>query len=457
MNYPHIATLLYNAPLMITPEKAEVIEQVFRAYNEGNAQALPKAERAPMRPELASATFRETPSGYMLSDRGVAVVPIIGSLVQRGGLMDAMSGMTSYQAIAQQIDAAMADPRVRGVLLEVDSPGGEGAGVFDLAAQIRTKSKQKPIWGIANEMAFSAGYAILSATSRVSVPALGMAGSIGVIMLHVDQSIYDAKRGLVYTPIFAGARKNDFSGHEPLSAEALNTAQKMVDRMYSVFVDTVAANRNIDAENVRATEAGIFHGPDAVSNGLADMSLNFGDTVQAMVDDINASKGFFSYGSATSAANLEVNTMDPNKTTAPAPAATSATTNANELETATAAARAAGVDEGLSTGTAAGRAEGIAAERARIGAIMGHAEAEGREPLAKHLAFHTDIAVEAAVATLTAATRAIAPNALAKAMASVTNPRVGADFGGEQNKPAPLSSAQVFDLRQQQVDKARGR
>lgn len=428
-SYPRLATRLYNAPLLITREKAEVIEAVFRAYCEGRDDA-PKLEPPQNpRPELAATTFRETPGGYLLSDRGIAVVPIFGTLVQRGGFMDAMSGLTSYQLIGQQIDAAMGDPRVRGIMLEIDSPGGEGAGVFDLASQIRAKSKQKPIWAVANEMAFSAAYALASAAEKISVPQLAMAGSIGVIMLHVDQSAYDSKRGLVYTPIFAGARKNDFSPHEPLSAEAMNTAQRMVDKMYTVFVDTVAGHRSMDAGDVVATEAGVFHGQDAIDTGLADLGLNFADTVQMMVDDLNSPNRLVSPGAGFSANRSAKGTemSDPKDKETPA-----AAINAEQLAQAQATARAEGHAEGLAAGMTAGRLEGATAERTRISAILSSEEATGRETLARHLAFKHGDEPDAVIALLKEAPKAAVGNALAAAMGNLGNPKVGADSGTEK-------------------------
>ena len=98
----------------------------------------------------------------------------------------------------------------------------------------------------------------------------GGVGSIGVIAMHVDQTARDAQQGYRYTPITAGDHKNDFSPHEKLGPEAHARLQAEVDRLYSMFVDHVAAMRKLDADAVRATEAGIYFGMDAVTAGLAD-------------------------------------------------------------------------------------------------------------------------------------------------------------------------------------------
>jgi ClpP class serine protease len=92
----------------------------------------------------------------------------------------------------------MADPRVRGVILDVDSSGGEVGGLFDLVDQIGAikAASQKPLWAVANEGALSAAYAIASTADRLYVTRTGEVGSIGVVAVHVDESGADEQAGL---------------------------------------------------------------------------------------------------------------------------------------------------------------------------------------------------------------------------------------------------------------------
>ena len=102
------------------------------------------------------------------------------------------------------------------------------------------------------------------------MPRTGGLGSIGVVALHVDRSARDAMEGFRTTTVYAGAAKNDFNPHETLKDGARRTLQAEVDRVYALFVDTVARNRGLTADAVRATEARLFFGEDAVRAGLAD-------------------------------------------------------------------------------------------------------------------------------------------------------------------------------------------
>jgi ClpP class serine protease len=146
---------------------------------------------------------------------------------------------------------------VRAILLDVDSPGGETGGVFDLADRIRAASRVKPVWAVANDMAFSAAYALASAAERVFVSRTSGVGSIGVIALHADQSAKDEQDGVRYTTVFAGARKNDLNPHAPLSDEAFAGLEAEVNRVYDLFVGTVAQHRG-SPRLVRATRGALL-------------------------------------------------------------------------------------------------------------------------------------------------------------------------------------------------------
>jgi signal peptide peptidase SppA len=176
------------------------------------------------------------------------------------------------------IATALEDSQVNSILLDIDSPGGEVSGLFDLVDFIFESRKVKPIYAIANDHAFSAAYAIASAASKIFVNRTSGIGSIGVIATHLDISEYDKKEGVKYTTIFAGDKKNDLSPHEPISNDAVSDLQKEVDRLYEMFVAVVARNRNISSAQIKATQAAMYFGADAISLGLADQ-LETGHTL----------------------------------------------------------------------------------------------------------------------------------------------------------------------------------
>ena len=256
MHLPHLAARLYGTPLLLARAKLDVILSVL-----GERVNWPESELATSLPQARARI--DAPAG-------VAVIPVVGSLVRRTMGLEPASGFTSYAEIAGMVDAAISDPSVEGILLDIDSPGGEAGGVFELGEMIRAGDTVKPIWAVASDAAYSAAYAIGCAASRLVVTRTGGVGSIGVIAMHVDQTARDAQQGYRYTPITAGEQKNDFSPHEKLGPDAHARLQAEVDRLYGLFVTHVAAMRRLDADAVRATEAGIYFGEEAVSAGLVD-------------------------------------------------------------------------------------------------------------------------------------------------------------------------------------------
>jgi capsid assembly protease len=256
----YLASRLFGMPLLIHRPKLDVILSVV-GHRIGMADI-------PVMPGMDMAAFQRPLSAA--APEGIAVIPIHGSLVKRSLGMEAASGLTSYGEIASMLDAALADPQVSGIVLDIDSPGGEASGSFELARHVREVAAQKPVWAVANDAAYSAAYAIAASAQRVFVTETGGVGSIGVIALHVDQSVKDAKDGYRYTAITAGAHKNDYSPHEPLSDTAKTELQVEVDRLHAIFTEHVAAMRGLNLDAVRSTQAGLFFGSNAVAQGLAD-------------------------------------------------------------------------------------------------------------------------------------------------------------------------------------------
>jgi signal peptide peptidase SppA len=273
MNLSHVASRVFGTPLLIARAKLEVILGVL----------APRFAGRPVEP--LDPTVDPAPLSSVTVER-IAVVSVIGTLVSRSGYLDATSGLLSYGDIGDAIATAMDDPSVRGVILDVDSPGGEVGGLFDLVDRISAvkAATGKPLWAVANECALSAAYAIASAADRLYVTRTGEIGSIGVVAVHIDESGADAKAGLSWSFVFAGDQKVDGNAHEPLSQRARATIQADVDRLYAEFCGLVAANRGLTAETVRGTDAAVYRGELAIRAGLADRT----GTLDAAIADMAA-------------------------------------------------------------------------------------------------------------------------------------------------------------------------
>lgn len=265
--HPLLATRLVGAPLMLDRRHLERL------------LSLPAPPLAQMDTERQLRTF-----GYFAAS-GVAVVPVLGTVMKRGtGLdwLDEWLGVVSVDKLAQTLKTALADPAAESILLEIDSPGGETCGVFDCADLIYASRGQKPLWAIANEWAFSAGYLLASAADRVVLPRTGGVGSIGVYGVRVDVTGLDAQMGVRWDIVTYGARKADGHPHKPVTDDELDDLQREITRLGELFVATVARNRGLSADVVRAQEARCFYGPAGVAAQLADDVATFEDTVMEL-------------------------------------------------------------------------------------------------------------------------------------------------------------------------------
>lgn len=257
-------------PLLVSPKFANMLAQCF--YGGIIVEAI-KAYREQTIGKNAKANFVD----------GIAIIPVSGYLSNHfDEEIYYMYGGTTYDTIRALFQQALADPTVKNIIFDINSPGGEAAGVFDLVDEIYNARGQKPIYAIFNDDGLSAAYAIASAADKRIVTRTSSVGSIGVVSIHVDQSGYDTQRGLVYTPIFAGQHKIDFSSHFPLSEEAKAVAQSDVNEIYNVFAETVARNLGLKVDDVKATEAGIFSGKKAVQAGLADSVMSWSQFMQKL-------------------------------------------------------------------------------------------------------------------------------------------------------------------------------
>ncbi|WP_265023351.1 S49 family peptidase [Wolbachia endosymbiont (group A) of Epistrophe grossularia] len=212
---------------------------------------------------------------FHINPKGIAIIRIYGVLTKKTEAFDHILDMTSYENIHEEIESALEDKSIETILLDIDSPGGEVNGVFDLADFIYSARGKKRIIAIANDDAYSAAYAIASSAEKIFLTRTSGVGSIGVIASHIDQSRFDEKQGIKYTTIFAGSRKNDLNPHEPMTSESLGSLQKEVDRLYEMFLQLIARNRGLSIEKIRSTEAGLYFGEKAVEIGLADGVTTF--------------------------------------------------------------------------------------------------------------------------------------------------------------------------------------
>ena len=270
-DFPYLMSRLVGTPLLIAKPKLDVILDVMHRKLSGQAMQSPQQSLHH--------------GGFSFAEGGVAIIPVMGTLVRRSSLMSAESGLTSYHHIETMVEDAFADPAVNAVLLEIDSCGGEAGGVFDLAEKLRrlARSSRKPLWAVADEAALSAAYAIASAAEQIWLTRTAEIGSIGVVAVHTDQSAADKEMGFSYSFIHAGRHKIDANPHEPLSDSVRDSIQQDVDALHQQFAALVAGHRKqLSLGAVLGTEAAVYRGQAAIAAGLADRVGTLAEALDAL-------------------------------------------------------------------------------------------------------------------------------------------------------------------------------
>jgi capsid assembly protease len=211
-----------------------------------------------------------TPGKKSVGD--IAVIRISGFITQKASLFTMLFGGTSSEMLAATVQAAMAEPSIGAVVLDVDSPGGEVFGVPEAAAVIRGARGAKPMVAISNPFMASAAYWLAAQADEVVALPSSMTGSIGIIATHVDESKALEKGGLEVTEFTHGKRKAEESSARPLTDEARASIQARVDAFGAMFEADVAKGRKVSLATVRAKfgEGAIFMAQEAKPAGLVD-------------------------------------------------------------------------------------------------------------------------------------------------------------------------------------------
>lgn len=216
------------------------------------------------------AAVTTTPAHFAVQDR-IALIPVAGPIFKRADpMLEFFFGATSLEQIAANVQAALHDPNVDALFFQVDSPGGEVAGLADFGDELFAARGKKPMVAVSDESMFSAAYWIGSAADQVVLPRTAGVGSVGVLAVHVDESKWLDRVGFTVTVVKSGEKKDQFSPFKPLSEEARAELQAEVDRLARMFEAAVGRHRGLDPAAVRAFEAGTFQGEAAVTAGLAD-------------------------------------------------------------------------------------------------------------------------------------------------------------------------------------------
>lgn len=307
-----IISRLFNTPLAVTPQTAAVVlgamgerldvSQLFvpaagNTLSRGDLEGMAEAERVKIsaRGHVDRRAKSNPADRLMLVHDQVGHIAVRGELVaENDGSIGPSSGFTGYDGIVASVHSADADPNVRGILLDIDSPGGEVAGLYECAKILMDRRGTKPMRAMIRGMGCSAAYALAACADEITLHDLGYAGSIGTIAMHADFSAALEQDGIKVTLFTAGEHKADGNPFEPLPENVAREIQSMVEIANSRFIAHVAAARGLSEDEVRAQQAQIYRGQAAVKAGLVDKVMSWQDSMdefEAVVNERGTSPG----------------------------------------------------------------------------------------------------------------------------------------------------------------------
>jgi signal peptide peptidase SppA len=283
MRYLRLLSWVAGAAWAMEPFKAQTILDVLVSRAIGGPAAFdPDDERFERERDARLAADRRQAE----SQQGVAVLPVTGVISPRVHDVEGRStgGGMSAEGFAAAMRQLAGDPNVKGIVLDIDSPGGNVAGVPEAVEAIRDARAAKPVWAVANHWAASAAYWLASAADELVVTPSGEVGSIGVYVYHEDISKRMEMLGVKPTLIKAGPNKAEGHPAFPLGEEPAAYMQSRVDDYYAMFVRDVAKGRGVPVSTVRERFGGgrMVGAQEAVRLGMADRVDSLANSIRRM-------------------------------------------------------------------------------------------------------------------------------------------------------------------------------
>lgn len=321
--------IVASQPWAITPDMLEVITSIAQGNGEG-----PEAVAAKLGRPL------QNTRDVSVRDR-VAIVPITGPIFRYANLMTELSGATSLGMLASDFNAALNDPAVDSIVLEIDSPGGVASGIAEFAQMVN--SAKKPVIAYVDGMAASAAYWIAAAADETVISKTGEVGSIGAVF-----GVYRKQAGDVVEFV---SSQSPMKRPDPESEDGRAELQRRIDSLAQVFIEDVAAYRNVSEETVLANfgQGGVRLGDEAVKLRMADRVSTLENVIAGLA------------GKTTKGSSTIMSDSNKAKSVAETPAIT------REYLTEHHADIVSAIESDAETSA---RAEGVRDERARIQAVL---------------------------------------------------------------------------------------
>ncbi len=264
MRFQHIVEQVYFHPWYITPAGHAAIHAVLQSHL--GVLVVGDDARAPHQPRAGLLEDLVVQRKPMSIDReGIATIQVLGPLGQGLSKLEKTCGCTDFADIQQEFRDAI-DKGARGILLDINSPGGTVSGTPETADLIA--GKPVPVVAYAGELMASAAYYLGAGADAIVGSKSSLVGSIGVYIPWMDYSARLAEMGYKPDPIInAGGDLKALGFGGKLTDPQREHLQQMVDQDFAAFKDHVRAFRSVPDSAMRGQ---VQKGSDALGSALID-------------------------------------------------------------------------------------------------------------------------------------------------------------------------------------------
>ncbi len=223
-----------------------------------------------------------------------AVIPIRGMIV-----VDAPTGLyreggVSSEQIIRYINDADSNPSVKAILFDINSGGGTPVATDEIAQRIKTINKTNI--AVIREVGASGAYWIASATDRIFANRMSITGSIGVIGSYLEIADLLDQYNITYRRLVSGEYKDMGSPFKEMTKDEENKYQAILDQMHEFFIEEVAANRNLDPDEVKdISDGSVFLGVEAKDLNLVDELGTKADAIAYLEKELNITASLYEY------------------------------------------------------------------------------------------------------------------------------------------------------------------
>ena len=277
MKFAHILHALYEEPWLISAEMHSQLCEIVKAHISGKAHA----------PEGRVAEFAEANGKLpeLTVVAGIAVVNMVGVIGKRVGMMEKSSGVMDVDDFTEQIQIALDRDDVKGILIDINSPGGTITGVPEAADMIMEANTIKPVVAFTDTLMASAAYWMGVGAEAVVATKSASIGSIGVFSAILDSSKAFELEGLKQELFKEGKFKAMGMPGIALTDEQKKHVQDRTTMIYNWFTSSVVESRGTVGEG--SMEGQTFRGQEAREMNLIDQVGDKEDAFDLLLDLIS--------------------------------------------------------------------------------------------------------------------------------------------------------------------------